>query len=92
MTLELVKSALMRVALFGTPASAKATKTHRLASTGTVTNDRDVRDPNVGSHRQRGVRAFAQSSDKPGIPGAGSHLQNREFHGYESARMPPIAW
>ena len=75
MTRELVKSALMGVALFGTSASAEATKTHRPASTGTVT-----------------LRAFAQNSDKPGIPGSSSRLQDREFHEYESTRMPPIAW
>ena len=71
MTREIVATALMTVALFGTPSLAASHKAPKGNPSGTVTYNRDSRDPNIGWHWEGGMRVCHQDCDNPEIPGSG---------------------
>ena len=77
MTRTIVTSALIAVALFGTPAFAKSHKPHKASNaSGAVTYNRDSKDPNVGWHWVNGMRTCTQDCDNPEIPGSGYTCRN----------------
>lgn len=71
MTREIVAAALMSVALFGTPSLAATHKAPKPNTSGTVTYNRDLKDPKVGWHWEGGMRVCRQDCDNPEIPGSG---------------------
>jgi hypothetical protein len=74
MTREIVVTALLTVALFGTPSLAA---THQAPqASGAVTYNRDSKDPNVGWHWEGGMRVCHQDCDNPKIPGSGYTCKN----------------
>jgi hypothetical protein len=76
MTREIVATALLTVALFGTPSLAATHKTPKANTSGAVTYNRDSKDPNVGWHWQGGMRVCTQDCDNPEIPGSGYTCKN----------------
>ena len=81
MTREIVASALMTVALFGTPSLAATHKAPRAHTSGTVTYSRDSPDPIIGWHTRNGMRMCTQDCDNPEIPGSGYTCKNVTFVG-----------
>jgi len=76
MTREIVATALLTVALFGTPSLAATHKAPKAHASGTVTYNRDSKNPNVGWHWKGGMRVCTQDCDNPEIPGSGYTCKN----------------
>jgi hypothetical protein len=73
---QIVTTALIAVALFGAPAFAKS-KPHKPSNaSGTITYDRESKDPNVGWRWVKGMRTCTQDCENPEIPGSGYTCRN----------------
>jgi hypothetical protein len=68
--------------ILATVLSADAAKHHkRPANDGTVTYDRDSKDPEVGWHTENGFRVCRHDCDNPEIPGSRAVCKNVTFMG-----------
>ena len=64
---------------FATSHARKSSASHALS--GTVTYNRDFKDPNVGWHWEGGMRVCHNDCDNPEIPGSGYTCRNVQAFG-----------
>jgi hypothetical protein len=92
MTREIVATALLTVALFGTPSLAATHKAPKTNASGAVTYNRDSPNPNIGWHTQGGMRVCTQDCDNPEIPGSGYTCKNVNVMGMPMRECSTSSW